>query len=180
MKLCQQKLIIEHNRCYSLALPKIFNFPPCPSPVKLTFNMSDCVEQCPHECSSNSYDLSISYSDYPSRVFHNNLAKQDKTGLYEWAFQINRSSRLDSLDLARASLVKLFVYFDDIKFTQITEAPSITFVDLIANIGGTLGLFIGISLLSFVEIIELVLEIIVVVCVNYKKKKNSKTVCSVS
>lgn len=106
-------------------------------------------------------------------MFLNSLAKQDKTGLYDWAFQINRSrGGLDSLELARASLVKLFVYFDDIKYTRITEAPSITFVDLVANIGGTLGLFIGISLLSFVELIELVMEIIVILYVNYKNPKN--------
>ena len=32
--------------------------------------------------------------------------------------------------------------------------------ELISNIGGTMGLFLGISLLSFIEIIEFIFEII--------------------
>ena len=37
-------------------------------------------------------------------------------------------------------------------------------VDLVSNIGGILGAFIGISLLSFFEIAEFLLEIIFVLC----------------
>ena len=38
------------------------------------------------------------------------------------------------------------------------------FFDLISNIGGNLGLFIGISFLSFAEIIELLIEAIYIIC----------------
>lgn len=179
VKLCEQKLIIEHNKCYSLDYPKIFDFPPCPNPVELSFNMTDCVDQCPHECSSTTYDLSISYGEFPSRIYMENLMRRDQTGLYRWAFQAYQDGnssgyQIDSLVLARASLVKIFIYFEDIKYTRISEAPTITFVDLIANIGGTLGLFIGISLLSFVELIELIFDIVVIVWVSYKTKRQAR------
>lgn len=45
------------------------------------------------------------------------------------------------------------------------------FIDLIANIGGNLGLFIGVSFLSFAEIIELILEIFF----YYVEKRNNST-----
>ena len=38
-----------------------------------------------------------------------------------------------------------------------------TELDLISNIGGNLGLFIGISFLSFAELIELLVEIIYII-----------------
>lgn len=104
------------------------------------------------------------------------IVSQDTTGLFRWAFQIDSrpnnnnsdySKPFDSLELARGSLVKIFVYFDQIKYTRITEASAVTFVDLIANIGGELGLFIGISFLSFVELIELSLELIRIVWISY-------------
>ncbi len=41
-----------------------------------------------------------------------------------------------------------------------TESASITFVDLISNVGGQTGLWIGISFLSLMEIVELVYRLI--------------------
>ena len=173
--ICVQKLIIDRFNCYSLDFPKVFNFPPCPKPVEMNFDMKDCVEQCPHVCSSTSYDLRISYGEYPSSNYmHNSIRRKIGSAFFNWAFKVDEKSNLNSLDLARDSLVELFVYFDEIKYTEITEAPTTTFVDLIASIGGTLGLFIGVSLLSFVELIELILEIIAIFWVNYKTKMSTK------
>jgi len=41
---------------------------------------------------------------------------------------------------------------------------------LIARIGGNFGLFIGISFLSFAEIIEIIAEIIIILLENRQKK----------
>jgi hypothetical protein len=50
---------------------------------------------------------------------------------------------------------------------MINEIPSTLLIDLVGNIGGQLGLFIGISLLSFIEIIELFIDFIIF-CFNKK------------
>lgn len=174
VKLCEQKQIIDQFGCYSLAFPKIFNFPPCPYQIDPHINMTECIELCPHECKSTSYDLSISYGEYPTRKYMKDLSERFET--FKWAFKTdlnNSKYNFDSLELARASLVKIFVYFEDIKYTKISEAPTMTFVDLIASIGGTLGLFIGISLLSFVELIELIVEIVGIFWVNYNFSKQN-------
>ena len=47
-------------------------------------------------------------------------------------------------------------------YTLMLELPKIKIVDLVANLGGILGLFIGISFLSFVEILEIILEIFII------------------
>jgi hypothetical protein len=52
------------------------------------------------------------------------------------------------------------VFYDRLSYTEITEKPSVPFVDLVSNVGGTFGLFIGISLLSFLEVVELIYEML--------------------
>jgi hypothetical protein len=63
-------------------------------------------------------------------------------------------------------------YYADSTYTTITELAKQEFLDLISNIGGNLGLFIGISFLSFAEIFELLFEIVFILF----QKKSSNTV----
>ena len=50
------------------------------------------------------------------------------------------------------------VYYEELKYTYISQKPKIEFVGLISNIGGSLGLFVGISFVSFLELFELFSE----------------------
>lgn len=52
------------------------------------------------------------------------------------------------------------VYFETFDYTSITQIPKLRADDLFGSIGGVLGLFLGISLLSLVEIIELLFSLI--------------------
>lgn len=79
----------------------------------------------------------------------------------------------DSHSLAKQSLLALNVYFDDLKYTLISESPKTSIFDLIANIGSALGLFIGISLLSFFEILEYILELGLICFESFKENKFS-------
>ena len=64
-------------------------------------------------------------------------------------------------------------YFDDLVITEITASPSVQFVDLISNIGGFFGLFVGLSVLSFVELIELAVNITRII-INIKRLRNNQ------
>jgi len=96
-----------------------------------------CEEQCPMECDSISYSLTIQ-SNY--------------------------------LDLGGYSYV--YIYYPDFYYTSITEQSKTTFDNLIGNLGGLLGLFIGGSLISFFEIFELLISVLVIMFKNRKKKVN--------
>jgi len=48
-------------------------------------------------------------------------------------------------------------------------------VDLVANIGGTVGVLVGMSILSFAEILEFIIEAgIIIYELNKKNRKNDK------
>ncbi len=59
-----------------------------------------------------------------------------------------------------ANISKLFLFYRQLKYESITQIPKTGFPELISAIGGTLGLFVGLRLLSFVEILEFVLQLI--------------------
>ena len=52
------------------------------------------------------------------------------------------------------------VYYKELKYALITQEPKTEIFNFISNIGGILGLFLGISFLSFIEILEMFLEVI--------------------
>lgn len=60
--------------------------------------------------------------------------------------------------MLKESMVSFFIYFDELISTQIDESESWTLVDLVANIGGHLGLFVGISMLTFGELFVILLH----------------------
>ena len=63
------------------------------------------------------------------------------------------------------------VYYETLSYIQIDEAPSMDFVGLLSNIGGVAGLFLGVSVLSFVEIIEGIMQIFVAINNHNKVSK---------
>ena len=63
---------------------------------------------------------------------------------------------------ARESVIKVNLYYDSLSYELSTESPKMTLADLLASIGGNLGLFMGMSLMSFSEILEVLLEIIII------------------
>ena len=58
------------------------------------------------------------------------------------------------------NITGIYVYYEDLRYTWINQQPKIQFIDLISNIGGSLGLFVGISFISFLELFEILIEII--------------------
>jgi hypothetical protein len=60
------------------------------------------------------------------------------------------------------NIVFINVFYDDLLTTFIKEIPEINGDQLLGNIGGNLALFAGMSILSFVEILELIIEIILI------------------
>jgi hypothetical protein len=93
---------------------------------------------CPEECDSIQYDKTHSFTKIST---HNEAFKN---------FQID-------------NYIFFSVYYENLQYTVIDQIAQMNVFDLISNIGGNLGLFIGISFLSFAELIELLVEIIYII-----------------
>lgn len=117
----------------------------------------NCSNDCPLECHSNTFQLTISSTNFPNYEFSKKLANDSKIiNKYPADYKITQK------DLEE-SLISFEVYYNDMTYIRITELPKGKMIDLVANVGGILGLFIGISFLSFIEILEILLEICLII-----------------
>jgi len=64
-------------------------------------------------------------------------------------------------------LATIFVYFQELKYTEIVQIPKTTPVDLWSSISGTLGLFLGVSVISFFELMDILIEFYFYLRVEY-------------
>ena len=60
----------------------------------------------------------------------------------------------------KKSYFSITVFYPELKYTLIEQKPKSEMADLVSSIGGLLGLFVGVSFLSFIEIFELIFEIL--------------------
>nr|KAG5714061.1 hypothetical protein BaRGS_020389 [Batillaria attramentaria] len=58
------------------------------------------------------------------------------------------------------NFVKLNIFYEDLNYENITEKPDYEDAQFISDVGGTLGLWIGLSVLSIFEVFQLVLELL--------------------
>lgn len=104
-----------------------------------------CNSACPFECDSVAYTFSTSFTRYPTRSEFLQLLNKPNA---------NYISKSGSLDKLKDEFVRVNVYLSSLKYEYISEDPALTVTSLLGGLGGTLGLFLGFSVLSFFEIIE--------------------------
>jgi len=102
----------------------------------------NCFTDCPMECDSFVYDIEYSCSDY-------------LTEEYSKLFTSRNASRKNN-DLA------FNIFYPYTKYTRITEVPKVTLYDLFSNLGGSMGIFVGFTIFSFIDLLEVFLKIVFV------------------
>jgi len=60
----------------------------------------------------------------------------------------------------KQDLVRVYAYYPRLEYTLINQIAKMNSFDLVSSVGGTLGLFIGFSFFTLVEIIEIISELI--------------------
>lgn len=109
---------------------------------------------CPLECYSDFYTMRMSFNNFPTSAYAENLLNHSV---------INRSWNLDrpiTVNDVKKSISRVNIHLDDLRYMLLTEVASMTILNLISNTGGLFGLFLGMSLLSLIEFLELVTELI--------------------
>ena len=162
LELCLQKFIIDSCKCFF----SMFTFlntthPPCYTQSDMecylkTFYASTanidtlCSQECPLECDYVTYELTASSLSYPNKHF------------FEEMKNVSKEYENMSIDELKGSHLALNIFYPNKEYTEISESPKTNFVDLISNLGGALGIFLGLSVFSFIEIFEVMLKILFV------------------
>ncbi|XP_060081119.1 degenerin mec-4-like [Ylistrum balloti] len=117
---------------------------------------SDTCAACKVPCFEKSYTSSVSMARWPSDAYAEVLAVDNN-----WAHG-------SDIGKIRADHMLLRVYFSSLQKEVIDEELSYTSENFVSDIGGQLGLWAGLSVLSLAEVVELVVLWITHCC----KKKN--------
>ena len=105
---------------------------------------------------------------YPTTWYANQFFKYNV--LNETLLQNNLSSSILSFTYLQNTVSKVNIFYQELIYSSVSELPASSISDLISFTGGNLGLFLGMSLLTFIEMIDMVIQIIQ----NMIRKRNSQ------
>jgi len=135
--LCYQQILIETCQCYTNTLDKLYGTMQC-----LNFTQLNCMTNIWNKFLSDDYISNFCIQYCPLECYSINYEIKTTFSNYP-----NYNYALNSL-----------MTNPIITSNQISKDAKIEIVDLVSGIGGLLGLFLGMSFLSFAEIIEMFLE----------------------
>jgi hypothetical protein len=180
--LCVQSQTIKYCSCANYNLPIFKNASThfCNSTTewncvyqsisKYETNISDeCLKGCPFECFSIDYTVRSHASLYPNT--------NEAIELLDWTN--SSADYIEPNEIAEAFL-KFNVFFRSMQYIITTENPQMQPVDLVGAFGGLLGLFLGLSFLSFFEFFDVAWKIVQTLIIFFlnRKKINDTTLNS--
>ena len=118
-----------------------------------SFGNNECNKICKSECNLQFYQFRLNTIRYPTNTYK--LRYTEKSDILNNMFSNN--------EIIQDKILRMSVYIEDYYYEFVSETPLVTIPNLIAYIGGTLGLFLGVSILSFFEIFEILFHIFVVI-----------------
>lgn len=148
--LCTQREVIRKCDCSIPYLPSLKHSQKClnMTQIKCSFEIvisfwdnedlqSEC-DECPVECESDRIDVTTSNVIYPNNKYSDYLLQNQII-----IDQFNNLNYSENEKYARLKerVLSLTVFYDELKYTSVQQAIKTSDIDLVSNIGGTLGLF---------------------------------------
>jgi hypothetical protein len=116
--------------------------------------IQQCQPECPQECYLDSFDVSLSSFELIPYIYQEYL-NSNFTNLSE-DFP---NTQIDE-NIVKKSLIEVSIFYKTLSFELSTESPQMNELTLFANIASNLGLFLGVSVFSLFEPIQVLIEII--------------------
>jgi hypothetical protein len=122
-------------------------------------NVRNCIAECPLECNSTQFVFTSTSQTYTGMLFET-LVKSNPV------FASDFSSTPITEETASNKFVELNTYYDKLAYTSSEDSPSMDIVAFFGSIGGTLGLLLGLSVLSFCEVFHVIFES----CIHFNRR----------
>ena len=164
LNMCLQKNIIEYCDCYYTRFVNLYNNSRpclnltdyyCISEQKQALtgeNISKCEVECPLECDTISYEMQLSSLEFPSQEFYM-LLSQNQT--YLRLVEVALQNDLSTYAIFKDNCLGFSVFYPKTEYTEVTVLPKILPIDLLSQIGGSLGMFLGFSMFHLIELFEI-------------------------
>ena len=152
--------------------------------VTLSIVYKQCAK-CPPHCREYRYSKSSSSTKWPRHnqviPFYNKFVKNSSNSetflIYEQIDQLFKKGHYDeannmlkSVSLIQDNFAKISVRLSSSNVVHVHDQEAVTFIDLLAKIGGTLNLYCGISCIIIVELVDFFYNFLV----NYGKTEKTE------
>ncbi|XP_028411343.1 amiloride-sensitive sodium channel subunit alpha-like [Dendronephthya gigantea] len=114
-----------------------------------------CIKRCPQRCRSVSYRTTISEAQLSAQFM-----KDQRESLNT---STKRRNATKTEKLFKQDFLRIKIYFEELNLVRIHQEFSYTLTSLLSDIGGQLGLWVGLSVITFAEVGDLILSIILLV-----------------
>ncbi|XP_064651985.1 degenerin unc-8-like [Lineus longissimus] len=127
----------------------------CRARVYMLHSLNQLVCYCPDQCEEEWFETTISQSDWPSARYSPMMVARMNEFDYD-------SKLLDQLspEYITKNFARVHIYFQELNFHQIVESPGYTGSRLLSDLGGTAGLYMGMSFLTVAEFFEMLLIVL--------------------
>ena len=142
---CSIKSLDEKFRVKCIDSIDDFEIKNCSMSFLANFDVEKCNEYCPLECESFTHEI---YARSQTIVGTGNISEYFESELFQTYSDVANH------------YYGIYVYYNDLKYTFIKQNPKIEIFGLISEIGGTFSLFIGLNTFSFLELFEILIELI--------------------
>jgi hypothetical protein len=174
---CIQKISIEMCNCTIPTLLSLFeNSSICKTDLELKCtqvtlqneyfsnisNIHKCLSLCPLECNASFIEYSTSSLKIIADMYVDYVKDRPELKSDFVTKQIEP-------DVIKSSFTLINIFYDDLSYRLLTELPKMDAVALFAAVGGNMGLFLGVSLFTFGELITLCLDL----CFLIRNKKKT-------
>ncbi|XP_031573257.1 acid-sensing ion channel 4-like [Actinia tenebrosa] len=128
-------------------------------------------KECPPPCNTVKYDIKTSSLIYPSRDVLENAPDNIKS-----MYKSSNGTNISFHDWYRSRFAFVNIFFHSADTEVMREVPAYDFVDFAAGFGGNMGLFLGCSVLTLLEFIDI---LVVITFEWYRKKQRNVQTFSV-
>ncbi|XP_033639902.1 uncharacterized protein LOC117300278 [Asterias rubens] len=112
---------------------------------------------CETQCEDRLFEYSVSQSAWPSEAFRPHLLRNIH-------FINERTKKIRSASDISRNLVRLKVFYEELNYQETREIEAYSGTSLFGDVGGTIGLYIGFSFLTILEVFELIIYLIRTKC----------------
>ena len=133
----------EQTACFSKVIGKF---------VADSFIADKCLPFCPLECNLTEFRVLVSTTDLLGDSYADFIRERGY-------LTRNFVTRPIDVRMAKESVVRVHVFYNTLSYTLLYEYSKITIVTLLGSIGGNLSLFMGVSVFSLFELVEVAIEI---------------------
>jgi hypothetical protein len=135
-------------------------------------NKEICDDVCRKECTKLTFALSNSLAHFPT----DDYVYFSYNSIMEKLRPDNQNNKSVNSELIKNSLLRVIVNYDQLDLYKTSEIPKMDFFTLVCNTGGELSFFIGMSLVSLLEVIEISTELVLLFLRRIRGNRTNKIV----